>query len=464
MSRAIVPSLWCILAMIPAAALAQTVPLMQDTYVVPGNGSNYGAAVTINVGGPGGDNGLVQFDLSTLPSGVTVSNIAKATLALYVNKLVAAGSMNISEANGPWSELAANGNTSVVAGAAVASGVSVPAADVYIYVDATQAVKDWLGGTTNSGFFIAPNGGGVNAAFDSKESTTTSHPATLSVTLMSMGPAGATGAQGPTGANGANGANGAAGATGAQGPTGPTGAAAAGGCSAAQSALLQCWSSSGSYAVGAGPAAVAFDGANIWVAKYRSNNVTKLLASTGAVLGTYNVGTYPYGVAFDGANIWVANNGSNNVTKLLASTGAVLGTYDVGTGPSGVAFDGANIWVANYVSNNVTKLLASTGAVLGTYDVGTGPSGVAFDGANIWVPNQLSNNVTKLQASTGTVLATTSVGINPSGVAFDGANIWVPNQGSNTVTKLLASTGAVLGTYGAGTNPRAWHSTAPISG
>lgn len=71
---------------------------------------------------------------------------------------------------------------------------------------------------------------------------------------------------------------------------------------------------------------------------------------------TYSVGNYPAGVAFDGTNIWVANDLSNSVTKLLASTGAVVGTYSVGGIPRGVAFDGANIWVANSASNNVTKI------------------------------------------------------------------------------------------------------------
>ena len=37
------------------------------------------------------------------------------------------------------------------------------------------------------------------------------------------------------------------------------------------------------------------------------------------------VGTHPTGIAFDGANIWVANYGSNNVTKLRASDGASWG-------------------------------------------------------------------------------------------------------------------------------------------
>jgi DNA-binding beta-propeller fold protein YncE len=72
---------------------------------------------------------------------------------------------------------------------------------------------------------------------------------------------------------------------------------------------------------------------------------------------TYPVGNSPVAVAFDGTNIWVTNYYGNNVTKLLASTGATLGTYPVGTNPSGVAFDAANIWVVNRGSNDVTKLL-----------------------------------------------------------------------------------------------------------
>jgi len=224
-----------------------------------------------------------------------------------------------------------------------------------------------------------------------------------------------------------------------------------------QVALLKwfpAYQSSASFTVGSGPDAVAFDGANIWVANYFSNNVTKLLASTGALVGTYSVGGYPDGVAFDGANIWVANsNGTNTVTKLLAATGAGVGTYAVGSDPSGVAFDGVNIWVTNSSSKTVTKLLASTGAVVGTYSVGSGPAAVAFDGANIWVANWMDNTVTKLLAATGALVGTYSVGYSPLGVAFDGANIWVVNYSDNTVTKLLAATGAVVGTYSVGYSP-----------
>jgi YVTN family beta-propeller protein len=208
------------------------------------------------------------------------------------------------------------------------------------------------------------------------------------------GPTGLTGATGPTGTQGPTGPQGVQGTQGPTGPTGPQGTAGPGGLAEIRAALLQWYSAT--YPV-SGSNGVAFDGTNIWVAN-GSGSVTKLLASTGAVVGTYTVGTGPNGVAFDGTNIWVTNQGSSNVTKLLASTGAVVGTYTVGSSPEGVAFDGTNIWVANVGGNTVTKLLASTGAVVGTYTVGSEPAGVAFDGTNIWVATD-SGSVTKIGAT-----------------------------------------------------------------
>ncbi len=102
--------------MLPVAAFAQTVPLTQDSYVAtnPATASNYGVGVTLNVGGPTATQGLVQFDLTTLPGGTTSANIAKATLALFVNKLGATGTVNISVANGTWTELGVNGTNAPV--------------------------------------------------------------------------------------------------------------------------------------------------------------------------------------------------------------------------------------------------------------------------------------------------------------------------------------------------------------
>jgi hypothetical protein len=213
-----------LLSAVGPAAFGQTVPLTQDTYVVSGTNTNYGSAITINVSGTNGSQALVQFDLSTLPAGATV---ASATLTLYASKVGAAGTVNVSVANGPWSETTASGMNAPVPGAAVYSGLHISTGNQYIYVSATTAVQNWLNTpTTNNGFIITPNDGVVNVAFDSKESATTSHPATLTVTLASSaGPTGATGPAGIAGATGATGPAGIAGPTGPAGIAGPTGPA-----------------------------------------------------------------------------------------------------------------------------------------------------------------------------------------------------------------------------------------------
>jgi hypothetical protein len=206
----------CGLAVV-SSALSQTVPLTQDAHVVPSNGINYGSATTINVGGPNAAQALVQFDLSYLPTGVTATNVNKATLTLFANKVGYAGTVNVSVANGTWTEAGVNGTNAPVAGAAIASGVPVSTANTYFTVDATVAVKNWLTGTTNSGFLITPADQTVNVAFDSKESSTTSHSAMLTIVLAATGP------QGPQGPLGLTGLTGLTGPQGQTGPTGPLG-------------------------------------------------------------------------------------------------------------------------------------------------------------------------------------------------------------------------------------------------
>ena len=215
---------------------------------------------------------------------------------------------------------------------------------------------------------------------------------------------------------------------------------------------------SASFKVGSNPNGVAFDGANVWVANFGTddspgNTVTKLRAADGATMGTFTVGTGPYLMAFDGANIWVTNAGTsaspgNTVTKLRASDGATLGTFTVGTVPHGIAFDGANIWVANYGTSDspgrtVTKLRASDGAFLGTFTIGEKETAytdsLAFDGTYIWVANWNESQLWLIRVSDGTVVPG-PVGIfEPRSFVFDGANMWVSGGGDKVVVKIPTS-------------------------
>jgi hypothetical protein len=77
-------------------------PVAQDSYVIAGSAANYGTQPTIAVDGSQQSQGLVQFDLSCLPAGTTGSNVAKATMVLYVNTVQSAGSVMVEEADGAW--------------------------------------------------------------------------------------------------------------------------------------------------------------------------------------------------------------------------------------------------------------------------------------------------------------------------------------------------------------------------
>ncbi len=340
-----------------AGAYAQTVPLTQDSFMNPGVGTNFGTATTLNVGGAANSQALAQFDLGSLPSGVTASQVAKATFALFVSKLTAAGTINISMANGPWSELTVSGTAGPVAAAAVASGISVTAAGNYIYVDATAAVQNWLNGSaTNSGFIITPAGGGVNALFDSKESSTTSHPATLTIVLTNYGPTGATGATGANGTNGSTGATGATGVgtTGATGATGATGVGTTGATGATGATGVGTTGATGA----TGATGVGTTGAT-GATGATGVGTTGATGATGATgVGTTGAtgATGATGVGTTGATGATGSNGTNGTNGTNGATGAT-GPAVSANSPSGIPFTvvGHNSGSANWAPGDTNQ-------------------------------------------------------------------------------------------------------------
>src|SRR5580692_8687518 len=133
------------LALTPIAGIAQTLAPSQDAYYVPNNGSNVGTATTITVGSSASV-GLVQFDLSQLPPGVTSAQIQKATLTLFLDHVNSGGSINVDAVSPstPWGELTVSGNSGISPGIAVNTSVMTNTADTFIALDATAAVQGWI--------------------------------------------------------------------------------------------------------------------------------------------------------------------------------------------------------------------------------------------------------------------------------------------------------------------------------
>ena len=201
--------------------------LTADTYLNSTTpSSNYGSLTNLYVNSSGVT--LLSFDLSSLPTGTTATQIGKATLRIWVNRVNTKGLVQIAPVTGSWQESTATYNGKPGTGSTIASFTAANA-NQFVAIDVTAQVQSWVT-SPSSNFGLALKSSVADLVLDSKESNQTSHAASLDITVVSQGPRGATGAQGPQGLTGATGAvgpqglQGLTGATGAQGPKGDTGA------------------------------------------------------------------------------------------------------------------------------------------------------------------------------------------------------------------------------------------------
>jgi hypothetical protein len=154
--------------------------------------TNYGAKTTLDVEST--QTTFIQFNLSSIPSGYTSADITKATLKLFVDGVTKAGSFNVDYVNGTWTESTIDASNAPALGTTIAASVPLVTADKdqYILVDVTAAVQAWLSGTPNDGIALVANSP-LDATFDSKEATKTSHTAELDIVFAGGGGSGITG-------------------------------------------------------------------------------------------------------------------------------------------------------------------------------------------------------------------------------------------------------------------------------
>jgi Collagen triple helix repeat (20 copies) len=295
------------------AAHATNVALTGDAHVsMTRSTTNFGTLSNLYVGN--GNTALLQFDLSTLPAGLTSSQVAHATLTVFVNRVNSGGAVNLAPVTSAWNESAVTYATIPAIGAPV-NGFTAANAGQYITLDVTSLVQGWVTAPATN-FGLALTSMAANLLLDSKENDETGHAASLDITVTSMG---ATGAQGPEGMQGVqgtagvNGVPGIPGATGPAGPVGPTGATGANGTLG----IVSNWSSSTMYQAGQ----------VVFCAACSSNG------SSYAALATNTNQDPPTQVGF-----WqlIAQAGATGATGAAGATGATGSTGAPGpVGPSG---------------------------------------------------------------------------------------------------------------------------------
>lgn len=322
--------------LLPTLVSADTAPLVGDTYINPGVGSNFGGLPAINVGGTGSQ-GLLSFDVTGIPGGSTVT---WARLRFYVNSVTTSGSVDLYAASAAWSESTVTGTSGVTPGTLLQAGVAISGPG-YVTVDVTARVQSWVNGSPNTGFLINANPGTTALFIDTKENVATSHPATLEIVLVGTG-----GATGPQGAAGAPGPTGPTGGVGALGPTGPSGPAGATGPGGGTGAVGPTGSTGSTGALGSAGAAGP-NGATGAAGPTGPNGTTGgtgALGAAGAAGGTGPAGpTGPNGATGNtGAQGVTGNTGPNGPLGNTGATGALGAAGTAGaagntgvTGPAG---------------------------------------------------------------------------------------------------------------------------------
>jgi YVTN family beta-propeller protein len=218
-------------------------------------------------------------------------------------------------------------------------------------------------------------------------------------------------------------------------------------------------------ALASAPAGMAFDpgSGEVYVADFGSDRVYAVPERSNTVVRTVAVGSTPLGVTYDGGKgeVFVTNRGSLNVSVIADTNDSVIATVAMGGYPQGTAYDGGTgeVFVARPAARDVAVISDATNTVLTSVSLGAGdgPAALAYDGATgeIFVADYLSDSVSVISDVTNTVVATVAVGAFPDGLAYDAfrGEIFVSNQGSDNVSVISDATNTVVATVTAGSYP-----------
>ncbi len=466
--------------------------LAGDTYTVAGLPSaNQGAADSLQVGN--GARTLLQF---RMPAAVLGAELERATLTVYVNRVMQRGSFDVLPVRGRWEEASVTEANFPAVGVSL-SRVAVNAAATYLSVDVTAVAREWIRTpAANFGFALTSPTGGATFLVDSKENSATSQPAVLELRFSSS--AGSGGVVGPMGPAGPAGPAGPSGPAGAPGPPGPPGLSGAEGALVAD-AVTRRWGgrrsivgevrfgSEGSVpgyniARSEEPLGLETDGQTVHVAfptrvvNVRAADSTildnvaipgtisedviagrtlvsdgdKLWSLTGPIVQSIVpmafASPYPLRrIVFDGEFFWgVAVNQlykfSRSGTLLLSLSKGELGD---------LVWDGGRLWGSREETGELLWINPSDGSDVQALAVCAGggmmPS-LVFDGEAVWVACPDEGKVVRVRLQLDgnrldMIPTTLTVAGRPVHLEFDGRSVWLANEATGAFSQIAGKAG-----------------------
>ncbi|HWV15211.1 MAG TPA: hypothetical protein VN030_07245 [Cellvibrio sp.] len=197
------------------------------------------------------------------------------------------------------------------------------------------------------------------------------------------------------------------------------------------------------------PSAIVRVDGNLYIADSQSNSIRKMVIATGAVTtfagkmgargnvdgkGTAARFAGPAGIASDGSNLYVADTDNRTIRKIEIATGSVstlagavgvtgsangLGSAARFSEPRGITSDGYNLYVSDSGNNTIRKIVIGTGEV-STLAGSPSSTGGSADGVGSAASFEY-----------------------PMGLASDGIYLYVCDTGNKAIRKVTIATGAV---------------------
>jgi hypothetical protein len=165
-------ALFCALVVLSCIPSLAQAPPSADAYVTTTQpNSNFGSSSLLPV--QPGTTSYIRLNLGILPANPP---IAKATLRLYVNAVVAPGSFDVYQVGNAWTERGISFSSAPQLGPSATGGhpVSITSAsrNQFVLIDITPLVQAWASGSIpNNGVALALSGVTGSFSFDSKESS-----------------------------------------------------------------------------------------------------------------------------------------------------------------------------------------------------------------------------------------------------------------------------------------------------
>ena len=132
------------------------------------------------------------------------------------------------------------------------------------------------------------------------------------------------------------------------------------------------------------PGGIAHGAGATWVTD-TADDLLLRVDSAGQVVDRVPVGRGPAGVAVEDGQVWVANQLDGTISEVNPAAGTVVATIDVGNGPVAIASGYGSVWVSNVTDNALSRIDPGSGHVLATIPLGSAPAGLAAgDGGSGW--------------------------------------------------------------------------------